>query len=274
MDELALFGESPFDMVKDVDEGGEFWDGRKLMPLMQYSRWQTFVEVIEKAKASLALVSGQDAADEAFSQVTEVTEVRNLGDQRKRGYRLTRFGAYLTAMAGDDTKEAVAEARVYFAVKTREAEAAPRHQLPASFAEALELAAKQARELEAAAPMVEQAEQHRAADSLTAVGDFANKLVAWAQEKHGVRVLHQEVWDFLGEIGLVIRGNTIRHNHPTADGVRRGLVRGKESTVKRSTGSMNSVSPRLTAAGEGWAWDRAVKRIEESGSLLRKAVSA
>ena len=37
-------------------------------------------------------------------------------------FRLTRFGAYLVAMAGDDTKQAVAEARIYFAVRTREAE--------------------------------------------------------------------------------------------------------------------------------------------------------
>lgn len=37
-------------------------------------------------------------------------------------YRLTRFGACLVAMAGDDTKATVAEARIYFAVKTREAE--------------------------------------------------------------------------------------------------------------------------------------------------------
>lgn len=264
-------GLSPFDQIARTDEGGEHWQGRDLQPVMQYARWEKFADVIEKAKASLALVQGVESAEHHFAK--RGSDGGRWGNQQIDDYRLTRFGAYLTAMAGDDTKQAVAQARIYFAVKTREAEVS--HQLPTSFADALELAAKQARALEAAAPMIEQAQQHRAADSFTAVGDFANKVVAWAQETHGIRILHVHVWDFLGELGLIIRGETIRHNHPTADAVRRGLVKGKETTVRKPDGtSKNSVSPRLSAAGEGYAWDRAVKRIQESGSLLRKAVAS
>lgn len=265
-------GLSPFDQIARHDDG-EHWTGRDLQPVMQYARWEKFAEVIEKAKASLALVEGVESAERHFAK--RGSDGGRWGNQQIEDYRLTRFGAYLTAMAGDHTKQAVAEARIYFAVKTREAEVAQRFELPTSFADALELAARQARALEAAAPMVEQAEQHRAADSWTAVGDFANKVVAWAQEKHGVRVLHVHVWDFLGELGLIIRGETIRHNHPTADAIRRGLVRAKETNVQKPDGtSKNSISPRLSAAGEGYAWDRAVKRIETTGALARKAVSA
>lgn len=161
-------------------------------------------------------------------------------------------------------------------LRTGEITLAPVHpQLPTSFAEALELAAKQARELEAAAPMVEQAKQHRAADSLTSVPDFANKLKAWALQTHGVDVKHREVWDFLGEIRFLIRGETIRHNHPTAEATRRDFVRAKETTVVRNSGrSTNEVSPRLTPAGEGRAWDKAVARIAETGALARKQVAA
>lgn len=114
---------SPFDVIRHEDELGEFWLGRELRPLMDYTRWQTFETVIEKAKSSLALVHGQAVADAAFVQVSQVTQTGNLGDQARYDYRLTRFGAYLTAIAGDDTKPAVARARVYFAVRTREAEA-------------------------------------------------------------------------------------------------------------------------------------------------------
>src|SRR5690349_7632348 len=108
--------------LRSVEYGREFWLGREMPPHMGYARWQTFAEVIEKAKASLAIVMGQEAADKAFVHVSEVTQAVNLGEQTRRDYELTRFGAYLTAMAGDDTKPAVAHARVYFAVRAREAE--------------------------------------------------------------------------------------------------------------------------------------------------------
>lgn len=114
---------SPFDSIRHEDAyGREYWLGREMQPHMGYTRWQRFAEVIEKAKASLVIVMGQTAADKAFVQVSRVTQVGNLGDQTRGDYELTRFGAYLTAMAGDDTKSAVAHARVYFAVRAREAE--------------------------------------------------------------------------------------------------------------------------------------------------------
>lgn len=116
-------GSSPFDEIRRTDAyGREYWLGREMQPQMGYARWDSYVAVIEKAKTSLALVHGPEAADAAFSQVTQLRQAGNLGQQERIDYRLTRFGAYLTAMAGDDTKEAVAQARVYFAVRTREAE--------------------------------------------------------------------------------------------------------------------------------------------------------
>lgn len=116
-------GASPFDRIRRLDGyGREYWSGRELQPLMHYTRWQKFQEVIERAKAALSVVEGSESADRAFQQVSQVTQAGNLGAQEKNDYHLSRFGAYLTAMAGDDTKEAVARARIYFAVRAREAE--------------------------------------------------------------------------------------------------------------------------------------------------------
>jgi DNA-damage-inducible protein D len=113
--------ETAFDQVKHLDEhGNEYWTGRDLQPLMDYGQWVKFAAVIEKAKASLAIVEGRDAAEHHFPK--RESEGGRWGNQQIEDFRLTRFAAYLTAMAGDDTKRAVAEARVYFAVKTREAE--------------------------------------------------------------------------------------------------------------------------------------------------------
>jgi hypothetical protein len=115
-------GSSPFDQIQHVDDfGREYWLGREMQPLMEYSRWEDFATVIDKAKASLALVQGESAAQANFREVPKIVAV-GFGNREIPDYEFTRFGAYLTAMAGDDTKSAVAHARVYFAVRAREAE--------------------------------------------------------------------------------------------------------------------------------------------------------
>lgn len=114
-------GGSPFDQIRRTDAyGREYWTGRDMQPLMEYSSWEKFTAVIEKARDSLALVQGPDSAEHHFT--TWGSDGGRWGNRQLADFRLTRFGAYLVAMAGDDTKPAVAHARVYFAVRTREAE--------------------------------------------------------------------------------------------------------------------------------------------------------
>lgn len=135
------------------------------------------------------------------------------------------------------------------------------------WAEALEraeLAETKVAELE---PKAAQAEHFREADGLIAVAQFANEIALWAREQHSVKVLHEQVRDFLGEIGLVIRSKGIRKNEPTAEALKRGFMRSKHNTIERSAGPQQKVSARFTPAGYGWAWDRAVRRIAEHGSL-------
>lgn len=151
----------------------------------------------------------------------------------------------------------------------------PRHEIPQNFAEALRLAADEheARTLAEAKvaelePKAEQADHFRSADGLIPVADFANSLAGWAKREHDVRIKHRQVWDFLGDIGLLIRGETLRKNHPTSFATQRDLVRVKRTTYETNTqGDQTGVTPRLTPAGEGYAWDRAVKRIASHGSL-------
>lgn len=102
--------------------GREYWLGREMQPLMGYPQWVKFEPVIEKAKTSLAIVQGEAAAQNHFSRMGKMVPIGSGAEREVPDFRLTRFGAYLTAMAGDDTKEAVAQARVYFAVRAREAE--------------------------------------------------------------------------------------------------------------------------------------------------------
>ena len=149
MTDVTLFGESPFDSIKHTDETGEWWSARELMPLLGYDRWENFAQSLGRA-LDAAWSSEGEAAQKHFRDARKMLPIGN-GAHRDVGDRhLTRYGAYLVAMNGDPRKPEIAAAQTYFAVMTRKAEVvAPRFEIPQSFAEALELAAKQTRDLDA-----------------------------------------------------------------------------------------------------------------------------
>lgn len=111
--------ESPFDAIKHIDEHGEYWWARELMPLTAYSRWQTF-EVPLKRAMTTATNTGMDVA----SHFTRSRKVSGSRGPDQDDYRLTRQAAYLVAMNGDPNKPEVAAAQAYFAIRTHEAEVA------------------------------------------------------------------------------------------------------------------------------------------------------
>lgn len=143
MNDVTLFGSSPFDAIRRTDEAGEYWSARELMPLLGYGAdWRNFDAAIHRARMAAANTGAHVTS--LFVAVTE-----NSGGRPRLDYRLGRYACYLVAMNGDPRKGQIAKAQQYFAVKTREAEVAtPRFAIPQSFADALELAAKQAREIE------------------------------------------------------------------------------------------------------------------------------
>jgi hypothetical protein len=117
---LSQNSDSPFDSIRQVDEDGEFWMGRDLMPILGYPRWADFLRAIERAEISCRTLEG--SSNIHFRIVTEMVKLPQGGSKRKIDYRLSRYAAYLTAMNGDPRKPQVAAAQSYFAVKTREAE--------------------------------------------------------------------------------------------------------------------------------------------------------
>lgn len=139
MDQLAT--PSPFDAIRDIDEHGEFWSARKLMPLCGYtgsSAWGTFERAIGRATAA---GSNTGISIDVNFRASWENPSEQAGRPRKN-YRLTRHAAYLVVMNCDPRKPEVAAAQSYFAIKTREAEVAPtvtsQPALPATYEEALE----------------------------------------------------------------------------------------------------------------------------------------
>ncbi|GGK61519.1 hypothetical protein Sme01_03260 [Sphaerisporangium melleum] len=320
--ELELFGDvaevSPFDEIRQVDNDGEFWSARDLQPIMEYDQWRRFADSIERAMVACRN-SGQRVEDHFAASGKITTNAR--GQKRVLDdYRLSRHGAYLTAINGDPRKEAIAKAQTYFAEQTRKQELAEQASAPSAGSESagvvdlsdvralkrfhemfgaalakideqavqieaerqgrmIEAAGRHAAEDEAAAmeTRAAQADHHRAADGMMTVGDLANKLKAWAKDECGVKILHQEVWDFCRELGLLIKNkNTVRKNRVTSFAIDNGYMREKESEHEDpETGKVYvNHTPRVTPKGEGYIWDRATRRIADTGTLKPIGVGA
>lgn len=197
----------------------------------------------------------------------------------------------MIAMRGDSHKKTIADALTYFAVQARKQEIAEQRGVVPSHPDALrkwaaEIEAREAAETRATieragreaaeeeiaiiGPKAAEADHHRAADGLMTLSDFANKLKAWAVENLGVTIKHKDVFDFLGEIGFICRGDSLRNNRPKAFAIDRGFIRQKETEYPDKDGNLKiSYSSRLTPSGDGWAWDRAVTRLSDFGSLRK-----
>ena len=264
---------SPFDAIcRTRPDGSEYWSARDLMPLLGYPEWREFRPAIERAWRS-AEAQGHDP-ETLFGVITE----KGLGRPRE-DVHLARFAAYLVAMNGDPRKPEVAAAQAYFAVRTREAEVAqsPAIAVPKTLAEALRLAADQAEAIEAAqakitadAPLVAQAATFRGADGLRTIPDLANDLKLHAASNYpDAKVLQQDVFDLAGRVGLIIRGDTVRHNQPTARAIEAGWVRPKETVYEDSKGASHTkIGTRLTPRGYGRLWDSAVTNLTNHGTVL------
>ena len=54
--ELEIYKEKTFEDIKHIDEvGNEYWEARELMIALEYSKWEHFAKVINKAKISCNL---------------------------------------------------------------------------------------------------------------------------------------------------------------------------------------------------------------------------
>jgi hypothetical protein len=120
MSDLVIAGNSPFDSIRRQDERGEYWSARELMPVLGYAQWRQFSDTVDKARAALK-ANGHPYYDH-IADARKLVETGSKATREIVDYRLSRLGAYMTAMNGDPRKPEIAAAQTYFAIKTREAE--------------------------------------------------------------------------------------------------------------------------------------------------------
>lgn len=100
--------------------GVECWSARELQVLLGYSKWDKFLNVIEKAKT--ACFNANENVDNHFPQVEKLVGIGSGANRPISNYLLTRYACYLIAQNGDSSKPEISFAQNYFAVQTRRAE--------------------------------------------------------------------------------------------------------------------------------------------------------
>ena len=113
--------EKDFESIKYTDENGVgFWYARELMITLEYSKWENFIKVINKANQSCK--NSNISVFEHFPDIRKTLQMPNNAEKIIDDYRLTRYACYLIAQNGDSRKKTIALTQTYFAIQTRKQE--------------------------------------------------------------------------------------------------------------------------------------------------------
>jgi|SRR5579884_96679 len=114
---------SPFEAIRRMDEEGhEYWSARDLAKILGYTRFDKFLNAIEKAEEACKN-SGQAISDH-MSHVRHMISTGKGARREVEDVLLSRYGAYLVVQNADPSKPIVALGQTYFAVQTRRQEIA------------------------------------------------------------------------------------------------------------------------------------------------------
>ncbi len=118
---LESYKEKTFEDIKHIDElGNEYWEARELMNALEYSKWEHFAKVINKAKISCN-ISGCNVEDH-FPVKGKIVK-SGATTKEVIDYKLSRYACYLIVQNANPARhKSVALGQTYFAVQTRKME--------------------------------------------------------------------------------------------------------------------------------------------------------
>ncbi|MBC3804408.1 DNA damage-inducible protein D [Acetobacterium fimetarium] len=121
MENIIEYSESTFENIKHIDEyGEEYWLARELQTVLEYTKWDNFSRVIEKAKESCK--NSNNIISEHFADVGKTSAMPQGGERIIDDIELSRYACYLIVQNGDPKKPVIALGQTYFAIKTRQQE--------------------------------------------------------------------------------------------------------------------------------------------------------
>lgn len=107
-----------FEDIKHIDENGnEYWLARELQIVLDYKKWQKFINVIRYAK--VACEQSNNIVSYHFTQVGKMIKIAKGAKRKIMDYKLSRYACYLIVQNSDPKKEVIALAQIYFAIQTR-----------------------------------------------------------------------------------------------------------------------------------------------------------
>jgi len=122
MSELKAREYKLFEDIRHADEDGrEYWLARELAPVLEYSKWENFSKVIDKA-----MIACQNSGQSVAYHFPDVRKIVTTGVSTKKvkDYELSRYACYLIVQNGDPRKEVIALGQTYFAIQTYRQEVA------------------------------------------------------------------------------------------------------------------------------------------------------
>ena len=121
MNEIKEYTEKVFEDIKHIDENGcEYWYARELMPLLEYSKWENFNNVIKKA-----IIAYKNSNNDDSYWLPKVRKPIITGKGKEEfiiDYKLSRYICYLIVQNANPKKKMVALGQTYFAIQTRRQE--------------------------------------------------------------------------------------------------------------------------------------------------------
>ncbi|MDR3282110.1 MAG: DNA damage-inducible protein D [Candidatus Methanoplasma sp.] len=112
-----------FESIRHVrEDGSEYWVARELAPVLEYTKWENFAKVVDRAM--LACKNSGYAVTGHFPEVRKTIDMPKTASKSVIDYDLTRYACYLIVQNGDPRKEVIALGQTYFAIQTRRSEVA------------------------------------------------------------------------------------------------------------------------------------------------------